>query len=106
LTCGEILNEFSEKLVIKLKLSQEMAQAAVEEICSFSQAVEITTKLKVVSVDPDDDRVIECAVVGGATHTAPYGTKWLALYQIAFTDRRRAHLQAPLILPDYSNPCC
>lgn len=37
LTCWEILNEFSEKLVIKLKFFQEMAQAAVEEICSFSQ---------------------------------------------------------------------
>lgn len=67
-TCQEILNEFSEKLVIKFKFSQEMAQATVEEVRSFSQLVEISTKLKVVSADPDDDMVVECAVVGGATH--------------------------------------
>ena len=67
-TCQEILNEFSEKLVIKFKFSQEMAQAAVKEIRSFSQLVETSSKLKIVSADPDDDMVVECAVVGNATH--------------------------------------
>lgn len=67
-TCQEILNEFCEKLVIKFKFSQEMAQAAVEEVRRFSRLVEISTELRVVSADPDDDMVVECAVVGGATH--------------------------------------
>ncbi|NJL41038.1 MAG: putative toxin-antitoxin system toxin component, PIN family [Leptolyngbyaceae cyanobacterium SM1_4_3] len=67
-TCQEILREFSEKLVVKFKFSQEMAQAAVEEIRSFSRLVEISTELRVVSADSDDDMVVECAVVGGATY--------------------------------------
>jgi putative PIN family toxin of toxin-antitoxin system len=67
-TCQEILNEFAEKLVIKFKFSQEMAQAAAEEVCSFSRLVKISSELKAVSADPDDDMVIECAVVGEATH--------------------------------------
>ncbi len=68
LTCQEILNEFTEKLLGKFKFSQEMIQVAVEEIRSFSQLVEITSEMRVVSADPDDDMVIECAVGGGATH--------------------------------------
>jgi predicted nucleic acid-binding protein len=30
--------------------------------------VTITHNLKVVVADPDDDKIVECAVVGGATH--------------------------------------
>lgn len=45
-----------------------MAQAAVDQIREFSRLVEISALLKAVPADSDDDMVIECAVVGGATH--------------------------------------
>jgi putative PIN family toxin of toxin-antitoxin system len=67
-TCQEIMNEFAEKLVIKFKFSEEMAKAVVEEVRSFSRLVKISSGLKAVPADPDDDMVIECAVVGSATH--------------------------------------
>ena len=67
-TCQEILDEFAEKLLVKFKFSQEMTQAAIEEVASFSRLIEISKTLKVVEADPDDDMVIECAVVGNATH--------------------------------------
>lgn len=67
-TCHEIVDEFAKKLVVKFRFSQEMAQAAVEEVRNFSRLVEISTELKAVDADPDDDMVVECAVVGGATH--------------------------------------
>ena len=68
ITCQEILDEFAEKLIVKFKFSQEMTQAAVEEVAGFSRLVKISTTLKVVEADPDDDMVIECAVVGNTTH--------------------------------------
>jgi putative PIN family toxin of toxin-antitoxin system len=67
-TCQEIMNEFAEKLMIKFKFPEEMAQAAVEEVRSLSRLVKISSALKAVPADPDDDMVIECAVVGSATH--------------------------------------
>ncbi|KAB8314125.1 putative toxin-antitoxin system toxin component, PIN family [Tolypothrix campylonemoides VB511288] len=67
-TCQEILDEFAQKLVLKFKFSQEMAQAAVEEIRSCSRFVEISATLKAVPDDADDDMVVECAIVGNATH--------------------------------------
>lgn len=45
-----------------------MTQTAVAEIANFSRLVKISQDLKVVDADPDDDMVIECAVVGGVTH--------------------------------------
>lgn len=67
-TCQEILDEFAEKLLVKFKFSEEMAQSAKEEVRKFSRLVEISGTLKAVPNDPDDDMVVECAVIGNATH--------------------------------------
>jgi len=45
-----------------------MAKAAVEEVSGFSRLVEISGTLRTVPDDPNDDMVIECAVIGNATH--------------------------------------
>ena len=37
-------------------------------LLTFSRVVSISGQLKVVAGDPDDDKVLECAVVAGATH--------------------------------------
>ena len=67
-TCSEILGEFSEKLTTKFKASPSRAAEIVAELLSFHQSVKITNQLKSVTADPDDDKIIECAIVGGATH--------------------------------------
>ena len=67
-TCQEILDEFEEKLRVKLKYAPERARTAVAEVRDFSRLVSITNTLRVVPADPDDDKVVECAVVGKATH--------------------------------------
>ena len=67
-TCQEIIDEFAEKLLLKFKFSEDKTQSAVGEILSFSRMVEISGTLKAVPNDADDDMVIECAVVGNASH--------------------------------------
>jgi uncharacterized protein len=67
-TCQEILDEFAEKLLIKFKFSEEKVQQSVAEICAFSRLVKISGNLQTVEADPDDDMVVECAVIGNATH--------------------------------------
>ena len=68
LTCSEILNELMEKLTTKLKFSQPKVTETVTDLLGFLRLVEITNTLKVVETDVDDDKIIECAVVGSATH--------------------------------------
>jgi predicted nucleic acid-binding protein len=67
-TCDEILTEFEEKLRLRFAYPQERAAWAVDEMRRLSRIVAVPNQLKVVSADPDDDKIIECALLGGATH--------------------------------------
>ena len=78
-TCQEILDEFAEKLLLKFQFSEDMTQLAVDEVKSFSRLVSITGNLKAVPDDPDDDMVIDCAVIGKATHIVTGDKHLLAL---------------------------
>ena len=67
-TCQAILDEFAEKLLVKFKFSEEKMQESVAEVRSFSSLVEISGNPKIVTADPDDNMVVECAIVSNATH--------------------------------------
>jgi len=67
-TCEAILEEFRTKLETKFGYDQSRAQAAVEEVKAFSHLVSIANTLAGIVSDPDDHKVLECAVVGKATH--------------------------------------
>ncbi len=68
LTCPEILDELAEKLTTKLNFSPSQTTDTVADLLGFLRLVRITNTLKVIAADSDDDKVIECAVVGLATH--------------------------------------
>jgi putative PIN family toxin of toxin-antitoxin system len=68
ITCQEILAEFENTLRLKRNMPAADVARAVTEVLMFSRLVTITNTLKVVAVDTDDDKIAECAVVGGATH--------------------------------------
>jgi len=68
LTCREILDELETKLQTRLGKSAADARRAAREIESFSRVAVISGSLQVVAQDAEDDKVVECAVVGGATH--------------------------------------
>ena len=68
LTCAEIISEFDEKLTTKLEYSQLRTSRIVTRLLGFLRMVKITNQLENVTTDPDDNKIIECALVGGATH--------------------------------------
>ncbi len=65
--CREMVAEFSEKLYSKFGFSADWVRAAVYDFRLYGREVQITGNLHVVQEDPDDDMIIECAVIGGAT---------------------------------------
>ncbi len=67
-SCREILQEFADKLLSKFEYSRERAQQAVSGVKKFSQIVEIANTLKVIAADPEDDKILECALRAKATH--------------------------------------
>jgi uncharacterized protein len=66
LTCEAILAELAEKLEIKRGFDPAKATDTVDEIRAFSKIIMIAGTLKVIVADPDDDAVVECAVIGRA----------------------------------------
>ena len=77
ITCAEILDEFEEKLTTKLNFTSSQTSEIVTNLLSFLQTVKIANQLKGITPDPDDDKVIECAVVAGATHVVTGDQKHL-----------------------------
>ncbi len=80
-TCNELLDEFAEVLLRRFQLTIAEAEQAKHIVVSFSELVVITGQLRVVVDDPDDDKVIECAVVGKADYIVTGDRHLLALGQ-------------------------
>jgi uncharacterized protein len=67
-TCQRILDEFVEKLVDKFGFTPERARQAAQEVCDLSALVTVAGQLKVVTADPDDDVIVECALTASAEY--------------------------------------
>jgi uncharacterized protein len=61
-----IIGELAEVLRFKFAWREERVQKAIRIIAQVARVVVPRTVLKVVTADPDDDRIIECAVDGKA----------------------------------------
>ena len=57
-----------EQVTRYLKQSQEQIDAFVKRLGVVATLVEPTEALDAVADDPDDNRVLECAVAGGASY--------------------------------------
>ena len=61
-----ILDEFTRVLRDKFNWSEERLSDLRKEIVTFTRRVEPTQILDVVKDDPDDNRIVECAVESGS----------------------------------------
>ena len=67
-TCPEILDELTEKLESRLAQSSDIITETLSDLLSVLRVVSITGELKAIAADPDDDKILECAVVASATY--------------------------------------
>ncbi len=72
LTCDEILNEFADKFITKFGFSLSETSEVVPDFLSFLRTVEISNDLKAINTDSDDNKILECAIVGRATHISSW----------------------------------
>ena len=52
----------------KFGFSSEKIDSAIEAILSFSEVVNPEIKLDIVKSDPDDNKILECAIACGASY--------------------------------------
>lgn len=68
LTCVEILDELTEKLAAKLDFDDGEIEIAIGSLLGFLEVTAIAGLLRGPQTDRDDDKILECAVAGRATH--------------------------------------
>ncbi len=61
-----LISEIRGVLQRKFYWSDEMLDEATAELTNFIQIVRPTQTLSVIQEDPDDDRVLECAIASGS----------------------------------------
>jgi uncharacterized protein len=68
ITSSVLLDELDEKLRTKFELSSEDSDQVRGRLEAVSELVNTTETLTVIKDDPDDDRVLECAIAGRADY--------------------------------------
>jgi len=79
-----LLNELEEKLRDKFYWPAERVDQTREVMMSLCEMVSPAQRLQVVHADPDDDRVLECAVAGRAGYIVTGDRHLLSL--VAYND--------------------
>lgn len=66
ITSEEILTELKQKLMSKFKASETIADYFVAKIRNIAEIVNVTEHVSVVTRDPEDNKILECALSGKA----------------------------------------
>lgn len=66
ITSKEILGELSQKLSKKFQWSEERINCYLDDIKTMSEFVAPKEKLKIIKRDPEDNKILECALAGDA----------------------------------------
>lgn len=66
ITSEEILSELEQKLQNKFKWSQKDVSATLIVLRQITEVVEITEQVSVIARDPQDNKILECALAGKA----------------------------------------
>jgi putative PIN family toxin of toxin-antitoxin system len=82
ITCLELLAELTARLASKLRFRPDQTADTVNDLLAFLRIVPIAGQLKAIPNDPDDEKVLECAisanadyvVTGDRRHLLPLGS--------------------------------
>ena len=71
-TSIEILNEFKRVIQRDLDLSEKEAEEKTEIFLRIFKLIEPTIKLNLITEDPDDNKILECAVESNSDYLASW----------------------------------
>ena len=78
-TTKEILDETAEVLERDFKYSKDDTENIIEKILLFAKLVEPKQKVAIIKDDPDDNKVIECAIESSSDYIVTYDRHLLKL---------------------------
>ena len=78
-TTQDILDETSEVLERDFEYSKSEAKNIIEKILLFAKLIEPKQKVEIIKDDPDDNKVIECAIESSSDYIITYDRHLLKL---------------------------
>lgn len=78
-TTQDILNETAEVLERDFEYNKDEIKSIIEKILLFAKLIEPKQKIDVIKDDPDDNKVIECAVESSSAYIVTYDRHLLKL---------------------------
>jgi putative PIN family toxin of toxin-antitoxin system len=81
-TTNEILEEFSKVLKRDFKYNPEEIANIISEVSSFLTIVKPKLKIEIIKDDPEDNKVIECALESSSKYIITYDNHLLKLDKI------------------------
>jgi len=78
-TTQDILDETMEVLERDFEYSKNEAKNIIEKILLFAKLIEIKQKVAIIKDDPDDNKVIECAIESSSDYIVTYDRHLLKL---------------------------
>ncbi len=78
-TTKDIMEEFSRVLARDFKYNEGEINKIIENILIIVKLVEINSKVQVVKEDPEDDKILACALDSNSTHLITYDQHLLKL---------------------------
>ena|SRR3989338_8664433 len=78
-TTKEILEEFSKVLKRDFKYNNEEVTERVNTVLSFVNLIIVRNKINIVKEDPDDNKIIECAIESDSEYILTYDNHLLKI---------------------------
>ena len=78
-TSLDILKEYNKALTRDFEISQEEVNRFIQKISLFLNIVEVVEKIDIVKEDPDDNKIIECAIASNSEYIITYDNHLLKL---------------------------
>ena len=78
-TTQDILDEIVEVLERDFEYSKNEAKNIIEKILLFAKLIETKQKMDIIKDDPDDNKVIECAIESSSDYIITYDKHLLKL---------------------------
>lgn len=79
LTSPAILNEVADKLQNKFNVPEHRAALFIDILIAHAELIDVETSVNVVETDPDDNKVVACAIDGNADYIVSGDTDLLDL---------------------------
>ncbi len=80
-TTQDILDETAEVLERDFKYSKSEAKNIIEKVLLFAKLIDPKEKIDIIKDDPDDNKVVECAIESSSDYIVTYDKHLLRLIE-------------------------